>query len=216
MINAPHDAVSIRAHFERFPATVKGAFVVRGEDPDPHQVSIKGAMAMAAGGPPGRTIDLSPVVLDVPPHVDLFVPFELPVSDLEPGWYGLECETEVDGVPATFPASRRFVVPWPRASTRRGTVQVGKALEGGSGTVAIDHLECATDSIKIHLVVEPVESATALRLSADGSPLPVIGVEIDSETGKGVVAAYPLLRSHALLNIGIGGAKAPRIDVPLP
>jgi hypothetical protein len=212
---AAHDAVSIRAHFERFPATVKGAFVIRGEDPNPHQVSIKSARAVAAGGSGGRGIDLAPVVLDVPPHIDLFVPFELPVSDLESGWYGLECETDVDGIAATFPASRWFVVPWPRASTRRGTVQVGQALVGGSGTVTIDHLECATDSIKVFMIAEPPEPP-ALRLSADGSSLPVIEVQMDEETGKAVAAAYPLLRTHSVLHIGLGGAKEPPIDVPLP
>ena len=35
-------ASSIRAHFERFPATVKGAFVLRGADRDPHQVRDRG------------------------------------------------------------------------------------------------------------------------------------------------------------------------------
>ena len=33
------ERVSIRAHYERFPATVKGAFVLRGSDRDPHLVS---------------------------------------------------------------------------------------------------------------------------------------------------------------------------------
>src|SRR2546427_30058 len=34
-------AVSVRTRFDRFPATVKGAFVVRGEDRDPHQVEVR-------------------------------------------------------------------------------------------------------------------------------------------------------------------------------
>ena len=35
--------ISIRAHYERFPATIKGAFVLRGEGRDPRQVRIEDA-----------------------------------------------------------------------------------------------------------------------------------------------------------------------------
>ena len=35
--------ISIRAHYERFPATIKGAFVLRGEGRDPQQVRIEDA-----------------------------------------------------------------------------------------------------------------------------------------------------------------------------
>ena len=78
--------ISIRAHFERFPATVKGAFVLRGEGRDPHQVRIEARARARAGRAHGsQPIDLEPVTLDVAPNLDLFVPFEFPVTELEAG-----------------------------------------------------------------------------------------------------------------------------------
>ena len=46
------DPISVRARFERFPATVKGAFIFRGEDANPHQVAVEGARVagLGAGG----------------------------------------------------------------------------------------------------------------------------------------------------------------------
>src|SRR5919206_3416838 len=211
----PHAAVSIRAHFERFPATVKGAFVVRGEDADPHQVAIGAARSVPAAGAPARPIDLAPVVLDAAPHADLFVPFELPVSDLEPGWYALECDADVDGVAATFRAGKQFVVPWPRASVRRGTLPVRRRLEHSSRVVDVDRVECTADSTRVHVVAAPADGPE-LRLSADGDPLPVVDERLDEDSGEGVVAAYPLLRTHETLSISIAARGAPSIELSLP
>jgi hypothetical protein len=211
------DAVSVRAHFERFPATVKGAFVVRGEDPDPHQIAIHAAHIVTADGARVRQVPLEPVTLDVAPHVDLFVPFELPLSELEPGWYGFECVADVDGVSSEFQVTRRFLVPWPRATVRRGSVDIGEKLQGGTGTVAVERLECLVDQIKVHITADPPDEPS-LRLAADASPLPVLGVEMDMETGRGVVVAYPILRSHGRLRVeltGRGSSGAGVVEVPL-
>ena len=43
------DPISVRARFERFPATVKGAFILRGEDANPHQVVVGGARSRRWG-----------------------------------------------------------------------------------------------------------------------------------------------------------------------
>src|ERR687888_2045334 len=103
--------ISLRARFERFPATVKGAFVVRGEDAYPHQVAFHEARVVRAPGPGGQAIPLTPVTLDVPPHKDLFVPFEFSIGEFEPGWYGLEADVEGDGERRAMPGGRRFFVP---------------------------------------------------------------------------------------------------------
>ena len=55
----------MRARFERFPATVKGAFIFRGEDPDPHQVVVSGARVTALGPGGSGPMPLAPVTLDV-------------------------------------------------------------------------------------------------------------------------------------------------------
>jgi hypothetical protein len=207
-------AVSIRAHFERFPATVKGAFVVRGEDPNPHQVAISSARCVSADGAAERPIGLEAVTLDVAPHVNVFVPFELSVSDLAPGWYELVCETKLDGTDATFPGGRRFVVPWPRGVVRRGRVPVGKKLRSDEGKIEIGHVDLAGDSIKVHVATAPAHTA-ALRLFADGAPLPVLDVDVADQDGSGFVSAYPLLRTQEILRIETDASDPDGVDVAL-
>jgi hypothetical protein len=70
------EPVSVRARFERFPATVKGAFIIRGEDPDPHQVVFREARVVALGGAQGHPIALGAAIIDVAPPRAVFVPLE--------------------------------------------------------------------------------------------------------------------------------------------
>jgi hypothetical protein len=207
--------VSVRAHFERFPATVKGAFVVRGEDADPHQVTIASARAVPAAGASAREIEIEPVTLDVAPHVDTFVPFEMPITDLEPGWYVLESVGEVDGSAARFPGAKRFLVPWPRASVRRGTLRVNRRLKAPPGSIKIDTVDCGGDSIKVHVIAER-GADPSLLISADDAPLPVLDATVDEETGIGLVSAYPLLRAHSSLRIAVPAGEGEPISVQLP
>jgi hypothetical protein len=206
------DKVSIRAHFERFPATVKGAFVLRAAARDPHQVKILTARVVELSGRDSRPIDIEPVTLDVAPRLDLFVPFEFPVTDLAPGWYGLECEITVDGIPAVIRPGKRFPMAWPRATVRRGTVPVGKGMPAKTGKIQLDQIDCAGDSIKItYSAAEPC----AIKLSADGQSVTVIEEEFDEEAGQGLVTAYPLMRTQTKLTIDVKGAAKPLV-VSLP
>jgi hypothetical protein len=198
------EPISVRARFERFPATVKGAFIIRGEDRDPHQVVFREAPV---------------ATLDVAPRRDVFVPFEMAVTDIDPGWYELECELDVDGRPQTFPGGRRFSVAWPRATVRRGQVPVGRAIDlPGGATVKVEQIDCGGDSIKVHVQVTPPEPLT-VRLSADGGRLPVLESDFEGSTGRGKVVAYPLLRAHSSLRIDVR-APSPSgqgtLDVRLP
>jgi len=213
------EPVSVRARFERFPATVKGAFIIRGEDPDPHQVVFREARVVAIGGTEAHPIGMAAATLDVAPRRDVFVPFEMAVTDMDPGWYELECELDVDGRPRTFLGGRRFSVAWPRATVRRGQVQVGRAIElPGGGIVKVEQIDCGGDSIKVHVQVTPPEPLM-VRLSADGGRLPVLESDFEASTERGKVVAYPLLRAHSSLRIDV---KAPSragqgtLDVRLP
>jgi hypothetical protein len=172
------DPISVRARFERFPATVKGAFILRGEDANPHQVVVGSARVAALGAGGSSPVPMAPVTLDVVPHRDVFVPFELPLSELEPGWYTLVCDVDVDGSPATYDGGRRFSVPWPRATVRRGAVKVGRHVKLEGTTVHVEQVDCAGDSIKVHLRVEPAAEVT-LKLFADGRRLQVLELELD-------------------------------------
>jgi hypothetical protein len=213
------DPISVRARFERFPATVKGAFIIRGEDPDPHQVVFREARVVAIGGAQTHPIAMAVATLDVAPRRDVFVPFEMAVTDIDPGWYELECELEVDGRPQTFPGGRRFSVAWPRATVRRGQVPVGRAIDlPGGATVRVEQIDCGGDSIKLHVQVTPPEPLT-VRLSTDGGRLPVLESDFEGATGRGKVVAYPLLRAHSSLRIDVR-APSPSgqgtLDVRLP
>ncbi len=206
------DLVSIRAHFERFPATIKGAFVLRSAGRDPHQVRIESARVAELAGGGSHSIDLQPATLDVAPNLDLFVPFEFPVTELGPGWYQLACDVLVDGVPGEVRTGAPFPVAWPRATVRRGTVPVGKAVAAGDGKVRIEQVECVGDSIK---VVYAAETPAAMKLTADGMALAQIGEEFDEATGRGRVKAYPVLKLHERLGIDVKGSSGP-LEVKLP
>jgi len=138
------ETISVRARFERFPATVKGAFILRGEDPDPHQVVFHQANVVGIGLGVSRPMPIPGTTLDVIPHRDLFVPFEMPIVDLDPGWYTMICDLEVDGLPNTFDGGRRFSVPWPRATVRRGALKVSRGVKVGDATVHVDRTAAST------------------------------------------------------------------------
>ena len=147
----------------------------------------------------------------------MFVPFEVPVSELGPGWYSLTCDLEVDGTPGTFDGGRRFSVPWPRATVRRGQVKVDRTVDVGDATVHLEHLECGGDSVKVHLRVDPPGPVTA-RLSADGDRLEVLEIEQDESSGRGKVTAYPVMRNASMFHIELrqGRDSTGSLDVPLP
>jgi len=204
--------ISIRAHYERFPATIKGAFVLRGEGRDPRQVRIEDARVIEVSGGGSQSIAMEAVTLEVAPHLDLFVPFEVPLTELGAGWYSLECDVMIDGVPDVVHPGDRFPVAWPRATVRRGPVPVGKRLDVSGDTVAIDQIDCAGDSIKIGFTAT---KAPTLKLTADGATVPVLDVQFDEATGRGKIVGYPLMRTQRALTIDASGAKRP-LDVTLP
>jgi hypothetical protein len=197
------ERVSFRAAYERFPTSLKGAFVLRGADGMPHQVRIGSAHASECGGRGGASIPIDPAIIEVAPTLDTFVPFELPITELGAGWYQLECDVVVDGDAFTVRPGRRFVIAWPRSAVRRGSVDVGRS---GVGSV-----ECAGDSIRI---AYEAERPPHVKLSVDGASHPVLEVEHDPDAGAGRVVAYPVLRQHQRLLIEIRDAEP--VEVALP
>jgi len=212
------ETVSVRARFERFPATVKGAFILRGEDADPHQVVLREAHVVGLGLGVRSPVPMAAATLDVVPHRDVFVPFELPVSELAPGWYSLTCDLEIDGTPGTFDGGRRFSIPWPRATVRRGQVKVDERLSLGDATVHVEHLECGGDSVKVLLRIDPPDHPVTAKLSADGGRLEVLEVELDPASGRGKVTAYPVMRAVSLLGLELKGRghETAALEVRLP
>lgn len=208
--------LSVRARFERFPATLKGAFIIRGEDPDPHQVVLGPARIVPVSGGEGRPIAIAESTLDIAPKQDVFVPFETGVAELEPGWYDLECEVEVDGIRRSYPGGRRFAVAWPRASTRRGSVRIAKDVKVAAVRVSIEQLVCAADHITLRLKTSP-PTGVQVELRADGAALPVIEIDRDDDSGAQTVRAYPILKSQSSVRIDVTtGTASASLDVRLP
>jgi len=201
------ELVAIRAAFERFPAAIKGAFLLRGADGMPHQVRLEAARITELGGGPSRPVPVEPAVLEVGPIQDTFVPFEIATTDLGAGWYRLECDVVIDGEPAIVRPGDRFAMPWPRGVVRRGTVPIGKKV----ATVALETLECAGDATRLSFAAD---AEPAVKLFVDGRPHPVLAVEFDPDAGRGRVIGYPVLRSDQRMAIELSG-EAP-IDLALP
>jgi hypothetical protein len=198
--------LSIRAHYERFPLSIKGAFVMRAADGDPHQVKILLAQAVGMAGEGAHSLSLEDVILEVAPNLDLFVPFEVPLAQLVPGWYALRCDLAIDADPVSVQPGAPFSVPWPRATTRRGNLSVSGAL----GDLHIGHVDCLADAIR---VTYSGEAAADLVLTAGARELPVVATEYEAEAGKGKVVGYPVLRSDVSLRIGSAGGAG--LDVTL-
>jgi hypothetical protein len=201
------DLVAIRARFERFPAAVKGAFLLRGADGLPHQVRLEGARAAELSGGAAQAVGVETAVLEVSPTQETFVPFEIATMDMPAGWYQLECDVVVDGEPTRALPGDRFAMPWPRAAVRRGTVTIGKKVSA----VALETLECLGDTTRVSFAADTKPS---ISLSVDGRKHPILDVGFDEEAGRGQAIAYPVLRAQQRLVVELKGE--PPIEIPLP
>jgi hypothetical protein len=201
------DLIAVRAKFERFPAAVKGALLLRGADGMPHQVRLESARAAELSGGSPQPVGVGAVVLEVSPTQETFVPFEVSTMDMAAGWYRLECDLVVDGDVDVIRPGDRFAIPWPRAAVRRGRVTIGAKVS----SIALETLECLGDTIALAFAAD---AEPMLALSVDGRRHSVLQTAFDEETGRGVVTAYPVLRSDRALTIQIKGESP--IEVPLP
>jgi hypothetical protein len=209
--------VSVRTRFERFPATVKGALVFRGEDSDPHQIAVRGARAVEYGGRGEREVPVELAVVTVPPHQDVFVPFEMSLGELEPGWYGFEVQVDLDGSPRTLLGDRRFSVAWPRGTMRTGSVKVDRSFRVGEMRVVVARLQLASDSTTLKLEVDP-PAPLEVALAADPGlvELPVVEVDMDERTSTARVRAYPVPRESRKLRLEVAvGEERQAVDLPL-
>ena len=108
--------VSVEVVFDRFPASVRGAVVVRGQDSEPHQIRLAAADVVPpdALDRPVREIGLDPTTVDLAPHREVLIPFDIPFVGLDPGAYCVVAEVVVDGrtrVRGPDGGGKRFTVP---------------------------------------------------------------------------------------------------------
>ena len=113
------------------------------------------------------------------------MPFEFAITELTAGWYELECDVAIDGDPENVRPEKRFAVPWPRATVRRGTVSVNTTASVENGPkVHVEQVECGGDSIRLTYTTTPPGSVP-VRLAADGASLTILET---SSTRRAVAA----------------------------
>ena len=145
-VRQPVAPISVQTRFERFPASVKGAFVMRGADGNPHVVRIEWANVDRMPEGSGKPAPVEDRILDVAPTRDLFVPFEIGVADLGPGWYAIESSVQVDGGRSYRFSGRAFTISWPRNDVRRGTVVLARPIRAGGAGFFLDRVELVGDA----------------------------------------------------------------------
>jgi hypothetical protein len=225
--------VDVQTRYERFPVSLKGAFVLRGADGNPHSVRIESARVARIPSGSAKPFAVEAGIVDVAPGRDLFVPFEAPVSEIEPGWYVVESTLKVDGGRAFVFSSRPFAVSWPRTDVRRGTIAVEKTIRAGTRDVRIDRVEMGGDTAAVVWWTES-EGATvpaaersgeeraelAAILIADGQPLDVLPVDVGRSgradlrsRGENRTVSYPVPRPTRSLAVMMrftsGGGSEP-------
>jgi hypothetical protein len=231
--------IEVQTRYERFPASLKGAFVMRGADGNPHAVQIESARVARIPSGPAASFAVEARIVDVAPGRDLFVPFEAPVSDTPPGWYVVESTVRVDGGGRFVFVSRPFAIPWPRNDVLRGTIPVERVVRAGRKDVRIDRVEMGGDAASVFWWVEGRSEADArtdavspsgadgeATLIADGDPLDVLPPSSGGRPGRGDprswrgrrTVSYPVPRSTrslaVMVRLAAGGRSEP-LELPL-
>jgi hypothetical protein len=227
--------VQVQTRFERFPASIKGAFVLKGADGNPHAVRFNSAHVARVPAGPTSPIAIEDRMLDIAPNRDLFVPFEIAVSEMDPSWYVVEASLRVDGGRSYAYSGRPFTIPWPRSDIRRGTIMVSKAVRAGDLSVHVERVELGWDSAAV-LWQTPQGAEERVGKSPPGpGPRAVLmgdGVELEPlpdqagsrlseprSAGERRSLTYPVMRSihslQVLMQLPSGKASGP-LSLKLP
>ncbi len=212
---------------------------MRGADGNPHAVRVEWARVARFPSGPATSFPAEERILDANPIRDLFVPFEAPVLDLEPGWYVIESSVQVDAAQSWAFASRPFSIPWPRSEIRRGTIALGKSVTAGDERFSLERVELNPNWAAV--IWKPLrraartENTAATAADPDGAPgaegvLVADGEELEivPEDAVGIpqlrsaverrTVSYPVRRSSGSLAVLMrlpSGKESDRISVPL-
>jgi hypothetical protein len=183
--------VTVGVVFDTFPASVRGAVVVRGQDPEPHQIRMSGASVVEAHSlaRPVQPIPVEEAVVDVAPRGEVLIPFDVPFAELRPGWYCISADVVVDGslrVRGPEGGGKRFVVPWPSEEVRRADLRPNLKV----GRAVIERVECRADRTSVRW--RPGAGETELRVSAGTRRLPVVEATDDPRTGVRTTVTHPV------------------------
>jgi hypothetical protein len=202
----PSPPVSVGTVFDRFPASVRGAVVVRAQDHEPHQIRLL-AVRVAQAHDPAKDVHRAAVdeaTVDVAPHKEVLIPFDVPFAELGPGWFCVLADVEVDGsLRMTGPegGGKRFGVPWPAEDVRRldlkPNLKVGRAV--------VERIQSRPDRTEIRWRPPSKDPEAELRLSAGSRRLPAVEATDDPRTGTRVTVTHPVPKRSEKLTIELAG-----------
>lgn len=224
------EPIRVQTRFERFPASIRGAFVMAGADGYPHAVQIQRAEVIRVPGGHVKPVPVEDRLMDVAPARDLFVPFEVGVADLEPGWYRLVSEVRVDGAQVWDFQGRPFTIPWPRNDVRRGSLPVDKTVSVDRVSFVVERVELGADASVVVWRKKSEKTAGAERnagdaiVVADGKELPLVPVVPGTRAfgprlpGERRTVSYPVPREARRLEVIVqleSGSRSQPLEVQL-
>ena len=196
-------AVLVQTRYDRFPATVKGAFVLRGGDANPHLARLVRAGIDLVPEGQVKEIPMGDIRVDVAPAKDLYVPFEVGITDLNPGWFVIASDMQIDGGDVLRSASRPFSVPWPRGEVRTGSTPVDATTRVGGRTVRVERVDLKNDrTIVVWREEEGPEGGEVIRaeVTAGGGALAAVpDPSQEGRLGERKSIFYPASRDVNLL-----------------
>jgi hypothetical protein len=220
VFDGPPGPVAVRIVFERFPVTIKGAFVLRGGDANPHTARLVQAAVVRTPKGEAKPIPVESLPMDVAPRIDLFLPFEAALAELEPGWYVVRCALQVDGGSPEDIDSRPFSVAWPRGTTATGSATPGDRIAFGARAIVVDRVDLRGDRVEV--IWRPEEWTGAdpiISVSADGTtldPVPPRAVANEPGAGRRRSVWYPAPRGTRSVTIQVSvGSTSRRVVVPI-
>lgn len=204
----PAEPVSVGTVFERFPASVRGAVVARAQDREPHQIRLL-AVRVVQGHDPTKEVHRAAVgqaAIDVAPHKEVLIPFDVPFAELGPGWFCVTAEVEVDGtqrIEGPEGGGKRFGVPWPPEEVRRVDLKPNLKLGGA----VIERIRSTPDLTEIRWRPPKGGGDVELRMSAGKHRLPVVETTDDPRTGVRGTLAHPLPRTTNQLTVELARGR---------
>jgi hypothetical protein len=201
------EPIRVQTKFERFPASIKGAFVMAGADGNPHAIHIESAQVIRIPAGPAKPVPLEDRHLNVAPSRDMFIPFEVPVMDLDPGWYQFVSAVKVDGARVWTFLSRPFTIPWPRNDVRRGAMVVGERVSAEGMEFEVERVELGADA------------AVVVWREAEGDPDPTAAAAPEAAAilladGVELAAVPPFEGSRAFEARQLGERRSVSYPVP--
>ena len=208
--------VLVQTRYDRFPATVKGAFVLRGGDANPHLARLLRAGIDLVPEGQVKEIPMGDIRVDVAPGKDLYVPFEASITDLNPGWFVIASDMQIDGGSVMPTASRPFSVPWPRGEVRTGSTPVEATTSVGGRRVHIERIELKNDrTIVVWREEDALDSESSIHaeVTAGGGALAAVpDATQEGRLGERRSIFYPASRDVNLLALSFALESGERSD----